>query len=477
MKDSIFGHHFYDYNACPQRIYLDIYGDRNKLDEEPKFLQLLWEKGIQHEKRVIEDKSFEEVPFTTYQEGYELTYELMKKGVNLIYQGILIHNNCIGNPDLLERKKGSSKFGNYYYVPVDIKSGSGYEDKERGTLKKHYGWQLYFYASLLEKVQGVNPGIGKIINIEGEEVVYPLKQFSTSYNEVLNEIKEIILKKKNYGPCLSGDCALCHWQSYCEGWAKSINDLSLIFYLGWSKKQALKDNGIHTVNDIAQLDIKGFLKENKIKGIGEKTLNNYHKRSKVILNGNPTIYKKIPFPQKEIELFFDTEDDPTQEIYYLFGILKRTQGKEEYLPFLAERPEDEGKAWSKFWKFIETQGDYVVYYYSSHEKTVLNKLKEKYGVNDKLWDNFFDNALDIYQEAIFSNIDFPLHSYSLKRISKFLGFSYSESDASGARSIYWYSQYLLDPISNKHYLDKIIQYNKEDCEALRVIKDWIAKNN
>ena len=75
----------------------------------------------------------------------------MKRGAKLIYQGVLLQPTEVGIPDLLERVPGRSKFGKYFYRPVDIKSGSGFADQAKGTLRDDYGMQLYHYGRLVGK--------------------------------------------------------------------------------------------------------------------------------------------------------------------------------------------------------------------------------------------------------------------------------------------------------------------------------------
>lgn len=66
----------------------------------------------------------------------------MKRGAKLIYQGVLLQPSEVGIPDLLERVPGRSRFGRYFYRPVDIKSGSGFADHVKGKLRHDYGMQL-----------------------------------------------------------------------------------------------------------------------------------------------------------------------------------------------------------------------------------------------------------------------------------------------------------------------------------------------
>jgi hypothetical protein len=51
--------------------------------------------------------------------------------VGRIFQGVLLLATESGIPDLLEKVPGKSKFGDFYYRPVDIKAGSGYAGSTR----------------------------------------------------------------------------------------------------------------------------------------------------------------------------------------------------------------------------------------------------------------------------------------------------------------------------------------------------------
>ncbi len=75
---------------------------------------------------------------------------------------------------------GKSNFGGYFYKPVDIKSGSGYANPAKGTLRADYGMQLYHYALLLQSAQGTFPPVGEILNRDRQRVAYPLDQFRSA---------------------------------------------------------------------------------------------------------------------------------------------------------------------------------------------------------------------------------------------------------------------------------------------------------
>jgi predicted RecB family nuclease len=93
-----------------------------------------------------------------------------------------------------------------------------------------------------------------------------------------------------------------------------------------------------------------------------------------------------------------------------------------------------------------------------------------------LFERFFQNSTDLYA-IVDKCTEWPSHSYSIKAISKLLGFEYSERDPGGLKAALWYLEYVNAPEANRGLKDKIIQYNREDCEAMIVLKDWLVKKS
>ena len=81
-------------------------------------------------------------------------------------------------------------------------------------------------------------------------------------------------------------------------------------------------------------------------------------------------------------------------------------------------------------------------------------------------------SFDLYFKAIFSDTDWPLYSYSLKDIAHYLNFNWRDKNPSGAMSIQWFNEYLEDKDPAK--LQRIIDYNEDDCKATMVIKDFLT---
>jgi len=486
----------YDYISCPHKVWRDIYGPQDeKIEEANPFVKLLWEKGVLHEKKVVEGLGkFTDLSQGTLEERFRQTVEHLKKGTSLVYQGVLISGNLLGIPDLLRKTEDG------LYIPIDIKSGRGLEvakeDGDEGKPKKHYALQLCLYAEVLEKLGFGKGNKGKVIDIEGKEVEYFLDQprspknpltWIDEYRSTLREVEMLVKNLKQNKPAIGGSCRLCQWYYSCREWCEQNDDLTLIFYLGRTKRDVINsDLNIQKVADMCSCPVESVLrlkKKNKgfLRGVGKDTLDKIVTRANVVKKGIHMIHYAFKFPQVSTELFLDIEDDPTQDFIYLHGVYQRNKEGERFVSFVAQdnSPEQEQKAWQDLLSYIRSlpQDGFALYYYSSHEKTAYQRLREKYPwvISQEELDSLFahENVIDLYN-VIYKNTDWPLWSYSLKDIATYLGFKWRDDTPSGALSIQWYNKYL--ETGDDDILSRILEYNEDDCKATMVIKDFLEKN-
>ena len=495
----------YDYIQCPHKVWRDIYGPQEeKIQEANPFVELLWNKGVQHEEKMISKiGSFLNLKDEGgFDQRFAKTIEAMKNKTPLIYQGVLKYENLLGIPDLLKLLPDGT------YMPIDIKSGMAMEgvneeEEDEGKPKMHYAVQLCLYNDLLKKLGFATHNNGRVIDIHGEEVEYNLvaprgpktpETFWECYEKTKNEVQLLMENKANNKPSLSGTCKLCPWYNSCKDWCKENNDLTNIFYLGRSNRDRLnEDLDIEKVEELAELNVADVMEEKKdeIKSgnkeflfrVGESNLNKWIRRAKVTCQTKkPVAYEKITFPQVNYELFFDIEDDPTQEFIYLHGVYERSPNGEKFIDFTATELNDEAEkeAWKNFWEYIDSlpQDDFAVYYYSAHEKTAYKKLQKLYSdvISKEKVEDFFENpnVIDLYK-IVASKTDWPLWSYSLKSIATYLGFSWRDETPSGALSIQWFNKYL--ETKDESILKRILEYNEDDCKATMVMKDALEKLN
>lgn len=492
----------YAYDTCPHRVWRDANLLQEQIDPANEFLQLLWEKGILYEAKVLSnliDGTYLDLKEGSKEERFENTLEAMRHKVPLIYQGVLIVDELFAEPDLLQLLPDGN------YVPIDIKAAMGTEQSEssvneEGKYKPHYAMQLCLYADALIRLGFAKERKGIIFDIGGKNTLYDLNSPKNTkdkrawweiYETNKEEVLALIQNRKRNDPALKSECKLCHWLSSCTKWCEDNNDLSLIYKLGRAFKESMiQDTDIKTIYDLANINVEALLKEKEaadggfLKGIGENALINFARRAQYRISGasGVKILNPIQFPQKNIELFFDIEADPTQDFVYLHGVYERRDGKTRYLSFVASDSDkaSEEKAWRDFWNYIRElpKTDYAVYHYGVYEKVIYNKLKEKYPnvVSQEELNNFFnpERCVDLYR-VVDRNTDWPLKSYSIKSIAQLIGFKWRDPHPSGAASIQWYNTYLTT--KEPDGLKRILEYNEDDCKATLVLKDYLIEEN
>jgi len=307
------------------------------------------------------------------------------------------------------------------------------------------------------------------------------------YEETKATVTDLIQDKIRNAPAMCGSCKLCAWQDSCQNWCTTNNDLTLIFNLGRKVRDILKnDANVSSIEGLLNLDLEPLIERKKneqafLLGVGENTLKTAKKRAEILSkNLPPVLYSKIYLPEVSIEIYLDIED--IESYTYLHGLYVRTEDGEEFKYFAAKEisPEAEKIAWSNLWEYLKSlpEGAFAVYYYSSHEKTVYRKLAKKYPdvISLEEVNEFFNNknVIDLYQTVV-KYTDWPLNSYSIKPIAKYCGFKWRNSEANGALSIKWWSDYLKT--KDEKIFNDILEYNCDDTKATMKLKDKLVEMN
>ena len=480
----------YDFTRCPHRVTMDLFGDPDKQDLVSPFVQLLWERGHAFEEEVIRGLK---IPFVNLrvepqQERERLTLEAMAEGKNLIYGGRISVDDLLGEPDLL-RKSGDG------YIAGDVKSGAGLEgvsEDTDGKPKQHYAVQLALYTDILER-KGISGGrIPFVWDIHGQEVAYHLDaprgpRTPTSmwedYESSLDNVRSIVSAKSNTLPAFAGECKLCHWRSACLKWLEELNDLTLIPDLGRSRRDNLSAH-IGSVRGLAGADLSEFIKGSKtvIPGIGADMLRRFQVRAQLQIkpDGKPYLLMDVELPPQKLELFFDIETDPMRDICYLHGFVERRGGDvaaEKYVPFFAEEPtqDAEREAFAKAWGYIRDRKPTAIYFYTKYERTIWRELIKRHpdvATEADIEELFASEvAVDLYYDIVKPKMEWPTRNLSIKTLASFLGFEWRDKDPSGAASIEWYYRWV--ETGNSEIKQRIIDYNEDDCRAMRVLADAV----
>ncbi len=481
----------YDLVQCPHRVTMDAFGDPAKRDKISPFVQLLWDRGTAFEKQVVGQlqQPFLDLSQFSGNEKERLTREAMARHEPLIYGGRISSGDLLGDPDLL-RLEGSG------YVAGDIKSGSGEEGgsdgDDDGNPKVHYAVQLALYTNILSELRMSAGQRAFVWDIHGREVIYDfdltygVKNPTTLWHEygaALAEARAIVSKTATTLPAFSSVCKNCVWYSACVDALEKADDLTLIPFLGRSKRDAMYDH-VSTTSDFAASNPDSYIdkKKTKFPGIGPESLRKFHARAQLVSTkgSQPYLSAPVTLPTSDHELFFDIEVDPMRDICYLHGFVERRNGdddSERFVYFLAETPDAaaEERAFRGAWEYMHAAPAAAIYYYSKYERTIYRKLQAKYpGVcsADKVEQLFHPwRAVDLYFDVVLKATEWPTRDFSLKTLAKFLGFKWRDTHPSGAASIEWFHRWV--ETGDREIRQRILDYNEDDCRATRVLLDGI----
>jgi predicted RecB family nuclease len=492
MQHMITASMLYSFSTCPHRVTLDLFGNDLERDEISPFVELLWERGNAFEQQTIENLG---IPFLNLHdvpriEREGLTTRAILNSEELIYGGRIAHAGLVGEPDLLRRT-------DHGYIPGDIKSGAGMEGRNEdsdGKPKKHYALQLSLYSDILQSRNWSTVRDAFIWDAHGREVIYKFEQprgprtpqtMWEEYEDALETVTAISKHAIETTPALISACKLCHWRSHCRQQINGSDDLTLISELGRSKRDKFPPE-LRTVGGLAQANLDTLLRGTKttIPGIGAKTLRTYHARAVLQKqeNAKPYFTAPVELPMATVELFFDVETDPFRDLCYLHGFVVRMNGDnktEEFEAFTADEatPELEEAAFAGAWRFVHDHADALVYYYSPYESTTWKKLAKRFPEVASVDDvqALFEQPrfIDLYNDIVRSKMIWPTTSLSIKALAKYLGFQWRDTDPSGAASVQWFHQWV--ETGDIDIWNRILEYNEDDCRAMRVLADGLRK--
>lgn len=455
--------HFYKFFQCPHWIWYDIYADSAHKHEPSALLDLIYKGKLGDAAGTVRaHKKFDELKPEQYrdlEEAYLATIELMRQGKN-IYHGVLMSEDWVGMPDLLEARPGKSTFGDWQYVVYDVQRNLDLRDEQK--------FPLVFYSLILEHVQGVRPVEAYVIDPQGQERSFLVNDFVDHFHTTRKEIEKILAGEKP-APFLKSGCKRTPWYSLCLEGARGCDDVSLVYRLSQADQRRLYGIGIHTVAELAAADSDHLRAQ--LEDWPYDKIVRLQNQARVLASDQPLTLRKPEFPEAATEIFFDIESDPTRDVDYLFGVLTRTKGAPAYQALVAEKPEDEKVAWTKFLDLLATWEDFVIYHYASYERAVFDRLVLRHGAPSELVSKFHEHAVDLHQKTV-DSVVLPLYFYTLKDVAKYIGFSWTDPDAGGAESVAWYDTWLTN--GDRSQLNKVLRYNEDDVRATLVLKDWLA---
>ncbi len=470
-----------NYQRCSRRAFLDTYGDREQRDPPSDYLLKLFQDSQSNQKQILADLEHHQpqYPKRDWRAAAQATLELMQQGVDRIYQGILLTEvggvTLISQPDLLIREPGQSLFGDWIYVPTEIKLGK--------RPKLEYQIVAAFHIHVLAQVQGAWAENAWLRLRDREAFAVDLWEMLPRMQEILQDCTQMLLQKQEPEVFISRSrCSLCQWLGHCYAIAKQQQHLSLLPGVTAARYVQLQAIDLTTVKALAETSpsrlefLPGFGSETAHKMV-RQARSTLQDQAFAIVPDAALSRSRFPavndLPTAPVELYFDIEAEPTLDLVYLHGVLKvdRVAQTETFHPFLAERPEEESIAWQQFLDWVWRYPTAPIYHFCPFEVQTVERLAKQYGTPSQQIQPLLTRFVDLH-ERVTRLVTLPVESYALKPIARWIGFDWRDPAANGAQSIYWYAQWLST--GDRTFLNATLDYNEDDCRATFQVKDWLV---
>jgi predicted RecB family nuclease len=488
---------------CRHLTTLDRFA-AHRIIKRPHFddpmLEILRARGLDHEAAYVQHLCDEEKQAIVVNRedanAFDLTVELMRKGVDVIVQARLDHGDWGGWADVLLKVDGRSKFGNWQYEPVETKLAS----ETRGSTLI----QLCLYAELLTELQGAPPEFLRVVvpNVEFVPENYRFDEYRAYFRFVRRSFESEVRKELPGSIKASGSypdpvphCDVCNWSSECKQRRIDDDDLSLVAGMRKLQRKELATSGVSTLRALAELPIPIPLKPNRG---SVAALERLREQARLQLESriDGTIrYELLPLESKDglsalptpsrLDVFLDLEGDSLAEkdgFDYLFGYAFEDDGEVvQYESMWALSPLDEKVAFERLIDMIidrrRRDSSMRVYHYAPYEPTAMKRLMGKYAtradeLDEILRAEVFVDLYRVVRKALRAGVD----SYSIKKLEPIYEFT-RVTDLRVASRHLRAVEYAIAKGDAASLTDevrsKVQLYNRDDCLSALQLRDWL----
>jgi uncharacterized protein len=413
--------------------------------EDPEVL-LLQRRGGAHEQRYIdmlEAAGREVVRLSadwdrSYEERAAETEELMRRGVDVIYQATVFDGRWVGHPDFLLRRNGPrdgrQAVASLSRVRRSLISGfdsqAGAEEPLSGE-STGLGWDWHYevadtklahsakasallqiasYTEQIERIQDVQPERVYVVTGGKEAVEHPFRtaEMLAYYRRAKARFEELLAGELDASatyPEPVEHCSVCRWyRDFCWRQWREDDALNLVANIRRDQRQLLALNDIVTTKALAALEQPYDFVAKRAHRDGLEKVVLQARLQHASADAGTTLYEllqperdgdgalvadrglsALP-PPSAGDLFFDIEGDPFaywEGLEYLFGVWEVPQGdglwdQDGYTSIWALDRDQERDAFQQvmdlFMDRLQRYPDMHIYHYAPYEPTALKRL-------------------------------------------------------------------------------------------------------
>ena len=450
-------------------------------------MELVFRKGREHEAAYLqrlknEGKTVAEIslePDFDWERAARETVEAMSAGVDVVFQAALVGEGWRGLADFLMRVETPSALGSWSYEALDTKLAR--------HAKPAYILQLCFYSERVEAIQGVAPALIHVLLGNLTQESFRPEEFGAYYRRVCHRLEEFVADPPPTVAWPCDQCSSCSFRPLCDAGWDAVDHLSRVARIYRPQIERLGTIGIATLAGLGVAPAEpvpaGMAADSFEKLRGQAALQFSARVTGrddfVVLEPQPgSGLALLPDPSPG-DLFFDFEGNPFWDhegsLEYLWGI---SDVDDVFTPDFASSREEERAAFERFIDFVHARlvvhPELHVYHYAQYEMTALRRLMGRYGTREAELDDLLRRGVfvDLYK-VVKGGVRVSRPGYGLKELEAFLPLKRRAEIKDGGTSIVAFEEWMLT--RDQAILDGIAAYNREDCIATRLLRDWLLE--
>ena len=476
------------YLACEHLTALSLQVAEGSLPEPPPpgdQAALVFRKGLEHEHAYLERLRAQGLSVASIElegdwaRGREETLAAMRAGVDVVYQAALIGDGWRGVADFLIRVETPSKIGAWSYEALDTKLAR--------HAKPAYVLQLCFYSERLAVLQGVAPErIHVLLGNQTMESFRP-QEFAAYQRRIERRLEGFVADPPPTEPFPVDRCGICEFRPRCDAHWDAVDHLCRVAGIQRRQIERLGETDVATLAALARAD-----DEARPAGMADETFAKLRGQARLQLvareRGRDEYellplqaaagFALLPDPSPG-DLFFDFEGNPFWDhegsLEYLWG---QTDANDEFAVRWATDHDGERAAFEAFVDEVHARlaehPDLHVYHYAQYEITALRRMMGRYGTREAELDDLLRREVfvDLYK-VVKGGLRISRPGYGLKEVEHLIGFERTAEIREGGTSIVEFERWMVE--RDDAILAAIAAYNREDCIATRVLRDWLLE--
>jgi predicted RecB family nuclease len=391
--------------------------------------------------------------------GVPLTAATLRSGLSYVLNATLEDDVLSVSFDCLKRVDGTSKLGDFHYLPMLFHEGRKVAKEQRLLLE--------LYGLLLSRLQGQMPAVGIVWH--GKECRTTRVRLNGDLRKterLLRDVKEMVSGESPPNLILNDHCQVCEFRQRCHDQAVQEDNISLLRGMGQKEIKRFARKGIFTIIQLAHT----FRPRRRGKRTPPKNNRRYHALHALSLRDKRVYVFGTPqLPEAPINVYLDIEGDPEQGFDYLVGMIVVEGESEHRYSFWADKRDDEDRIFEQFLRTVTQFQDFRVFAYGGYERAFLMRMRKR-AIRKAPVDRVL-KALVNTLSLLYSHVYFPTYSNGLKEVAACLGGSWTDPGASGIQSLVWRVRW--EETHSEEWKQKLITYNLEDCAALKRVNEFL----